>query len=552
MAKDCTNPENQGISGAVPGNNNPGIGLNINNDALAKNNIFNPNKLLAAAQTYKTLNNVANKMFGIEARWFRAVPQQRSKDVIFQEYTLSQVEEEPICLNVLIPTGQSIESKYNFDLMGLEYELPFEVQLDKTYWEEMAGFGTAPQKKDIVYLPMPNKLFQVESSYLKRGFMEQETHWVVNLRKYQPEASRKESESLLETIDQYTVSEEELFGDLINKDVEKLTDDKQMSPLSSTTEDKYKELNKELKIVNHQLKIGGITVAESMYDLSTSDSNPSVTYKNSKDTIPVEYDRSIMAWLNKKKVSNQKTYMVTKIESDNSITYPANYKVYIKGNIKFETGDILTVFRTNNILFYGEIIDDTDAINGIYYIKIDDEVLSYLNNISSTWSGTKGWRTYIDTPINILTGTGENDNNLSLNLYSNKFVKVNYSSSEYIFPLDENIKNGDWYGIVANIGSSWGQLNISLWIPSSNEQSSDLINIYNKTVTFEPIALEIENYVINKSESYLTNIRLFNQTIEVEKQSNELLSYFSENADFGLILDNCDPKLGLPYVSKQR
>jgi hypothetical protein len=59
---------------------------------------------------------------GIDARWFRAIPQQRSKDFIFQEYTLSQVEDTPLCIKVVIPGGNIPDSNYQYDLMGLEYQ----------------------------------------------------------------------------------------------------------------------------------------------------------------------------------------------------------------------------------------------------------------------------------------------------------------------------------------------------------------------------------------------------------------------------------------------
>ena len=543
---------NQNINGAIPSNNLPqeGNGLNVNQDAV-NGDFFNPNKLLSAVQTYKTLNTIANKMFGIEARWFRAVPQQRSKDVIFQEYTLSNVEDEPICLNVLIPDGQTIESKYNYDLMGLEYELPFEIQIDKLYWEEMAGFGTAPQKKDIVYLPMPNKLFQVESTYLKRGFMEQETHWVVNLRKYSPEASRKESKELQETIDQYTVSEEEIFGDLIQDDVTKLTNDKQMSQLNSTTEDKYKEFDKNLQTINYNLEIGGIIVAESMYDLSTSSNKVAVTYKNSKDLINNENSRSVLAWFNNKN-NKEKQNLVTKIVPDDTITYPANYKVYIRGNSLLQNGDIIQISKTDTLTIYATVIDNKLKMSGIYYIKIDDDVLKYIESIQNKWYLTKGWKAEKIYSINILTG-GTNKSKFKTELIANKFVKVQYGETENVFTIPNTLKNGKWYGLVVNLGYVWSQLNINIWEESETGISEDkLQSIYQKTVSIKPNNIEIDKYYIDKSNSYLTNIRLFNQTIEEEKQSNELLSYLSKNANNGLILDNADNRLDIPYISKQR
>jgi len=153
---DCKNPtggNSQKLSAAFPEQMKAGSnGLQINE---VTNLVFDINSMLSAAQEYSVLNNALNKLIGYEVVWFRAVPQQRSQDVIFQEYTLSNVEDTPLCIKVVLPNGDFPDSKYNYDLMGLEYEVPLEVHIDKGYWEEMVGYGTAPQKKDIVYFAMP-------------------------------------------------------------------------------------------------------------------------------------------------------------------------------------------------------------------------------------------------------------------------------------------------------------------------------------------------------------------------------------------------------------
>ena len=111
---------------ALPNENiNPGL------QVCDTTNPFNVNAVLSAVQTYTALNYIANKLTGMDVKWFRAIPQQRAKDVIFQEYTLSNVEETPLCLKVVLPDGNFPDSKYNYDLMGLEYEVPLEVHIDK-------------------------------------------------------------------------------------------------------------------------------------------------------------------------------------------------------------------------------------------------------------------------------------------------------------------------------------------------------------------------------------------------------------------------------------
>ncbi|HNS71664.1 MAG TPA: hypothetical protein PKK07_02995, partial [bacterium] len=388
---ECSDPKNQNVSGAFPGSQGENSGaLEVNLNATGAE-IFNPNLALSAVQTYNTMNSVANQMFGIEARWFRAVPQQRSKDVIFQEYTLSCVEDTPLCIKVVLPDGNFPDSKYNFDLMGLEYNIPLEIQIDNKYWEDAAGFGTAPQKKDIVYLPLPNKLYQVESSYLKRGFMEQETTWVCNLIKYQPEASRKEGDALKETIDKYTVSEADLFGEILDGEMEKLTDKKQMSPMSSTSQDKYKEIDKSLKILPYTLDLWGIIVAESVYDLNTSSIYNAIRYKNSSDLITINSDRAITSWINSRK-DIDKPYDVVWILPDDTLTPPANFKIKISGKKRFAIDDTFVIQRSEALNFYAKVIDDNHAASGIYWCKVDQKVLDHLNSIQYQWWTKPGWK----------------------------------------------------------------------------------------------------------------------------------------------------------------
>jgi len=557
MAEKCTDPKNQNISGSNPRSqeeNTGAIQVNLTEDSLS---IFNPNYALSAVQTFNAFNNVANKMFGIEARWFRAVPQQRSKDVIFQEYTLSCVEDEPLCIRVVVPDGNFPDSKYQYDLMGLEYEIPLEIHIDKKYWEEMAGFGTAPQKKDIVYLVMPNKLYQVESSYLKRGFMEQETTWVINLRKYMPEASRREGDVLKDTIDKYTVSVEEVFGDAQDADYKKLRDDKQMSPFNSTERDQYKIIDSELEILPNNVEFYGTIVAQGFYDLSTSEVHNAIEYKNpTGDDIKITYDRSILEWVMPQSVVEE--YDIVKwpsgkyLEPDATLTPPANYKIKIKGSTKFEADDVFVISRPGALNLYAKVIDDNHAANGIYWCKIDQAVIGHLAAIKSNWESVKGYKLKLKDSITILDGINETDTGFTVNIYANQYIKIIYGSQEHIAIMDEQLNDHQWYGVVVNIGNTWEQYNVYVWEQHPTDQDSKLRIKFYETLRFTSEATTVDKYTIDKSPAYITNIRLFKTTIEEEKQARELLSYYTQDADQALILDNCDPRMRIPYISKQR
>ncbi|MEG1142578.1 MAG: hypothetical protein RSE41_09075, partial [Clostridia bacterium] len=233
--------DNQNITGAMPQQNFRPLTVNMQSVG------FNYNNVLSGVKNYMDLNYMANIMTGLDVKWFRAVPEQYSKDVIFQEYTLSNVDSTPICIKVVVPNGQFPDSKYNYDLMGLEYDVPLEIHIDMRYWKELAGYDTMPQRGDIIYFTLNNKLYEVNSSYEFRGFAEQVTGYKCALVKYQNKSSRKLDDDLAATIEALTVSTESLFGEDIKNDINKLVDHKENSPYLNSSRDVFKTLDPSLK-----------------------------------------------------------------------------------------------------------------------------------------------------------------------------------------------------------------------------------------------------------------------------------------------------------------
>jgi len=380
--------------------------------------------------------------------------------------------------------------------------------------------------------------------------MEQETTWVLNLIKYQTEASRREGDKLKETIDKYTVGEEELFGKMLASDMEKLTDKKQMSPFNSTSEDKYKEIDKNLKILPYNLDIWGIIVAESVYDLNTSSIFNAVRYNDSSDLIKATSDRSITSWINPR-IDVDKPYDVISIIPNDTIL-TANFVIKVAGRRRFQIGDTFVLSRSVSQNLYAKVIDDGHSNNGDYYCKIDQKVIDHLDSIQSGWYSKPNWKMRAKDPITIIDGKNETTTGFVVTINANQYIKINYGTQEHIAILNEKLVEGDWHGIVVNIGNTWSQYNVYVWKPSPSDSLQKLQNIFYETISFTPEETNVEEYTVDRSYSYMTNIRFFNSTIEEERQIKELLSYFSQNADKALILDNCDLKFRAPYISAQR
>lgn len=549
-------------------------GINANLGSIT-GGVFDPNRINAALEQYTALNTAINNIIGYDFKWFRAIPQQRSKDVIFHEYTLYNVEECPIDIKAIIPNGTIPDSKYNYDLMGLEYEIPLEIQIDKKYWESVVGFGTAPQQKDIVYWPLSNKLYTIESITLMRGFMEQETTWRVNLKKYTNEASVKKGELLQETIDKYTVSVEEVFGENINNDIKKLTNETQFSAFNSTSMDLYKSIDTALNIVDENIEIHGAIVAKSYYDLSTPNWYDAITY-NISDTISQTEDRAVSAWIRHKPFTG-KTFSVKSIlpitsyldastlyEWDPDLYSQANYYVNLQEYINVEEiklNDTIIISRPGALNFYAQVVA-IGLTPLTYYVAINPFVLEHLNKISNTWNEMSSYKVFAKEPISIIDGVNDfGEHVLSVNLYANQYIAVSFghtyndslnSYNAYVIPLDEKLKDNKWYGIIANIGNTWKQFNVNVWQKNETDKVSKISNIFYKTLPLNPESVHVDHYSINKSPGDITNIRLFSTTIDDEAQNIELLSYFSKDGDKLLIGDNADSKIKLEYINKQR
>jgi hypothetical protein len=284
--------------------------------------------------------------------------------------------------------------------------------------------------------------------------------------------------------------------------------------------------------------------------MKTSTNYNGVVY-NITDEITPNDDRAITAWVNIRNPTS-KSYDVAWIVSDETLTLPANYKIKVKTTKRFEIGDTMVISRPGALNFYGKVIDDTNAVNGIYFIHIDADVIEHLNSVNTNWISAKNYKLVINDPITILDGINETETGFQVYLYANQYLKINYGTQTHVAALSSKLNDQQWYGIVVNIGNTWGQYNFYVWeVDPDNSVTKLRIKGY-ETMLFEPESTTVGTYSIDRSNAYLTNIRLFSTTIEEEKQVRELLSYFTKDSDQALILDNCDPRFSAPYISQQK
>ena len=239
---------------------------NVVVDANAMN-ILNLNNLSSLVSTTLALNSAVSNIYGVEVKWFRAIPQERSKDVLFLEWTLYNVESCPLNIKAIYNDANYDDAALTYNMMGIEYAIPLTMSISILDWQKATNYDeSVPSKGDIIYIPQSNKLYEVVSMTPQKTVASQITNYKVNLQKYQPKRNRFLGDDLVNTIDNYTNSVEKLFGEDIKEDIMDIVNDKQLSPHNSThTMDKYKEVFDSKSLIIEDILCDGHTIAKGHY-----------------------------------------------------------------------------------------------------------------------------------------------------------------------------------------------------------------------------------------------------------------------------------------------
>lgn len=219
------------------------------------NFLWEPYKMNRAIRLYKDLNLMVNNLFGHDTVYYRALPEGRSKDVFLMEFSLYE-HDEGQCVKVVVPDNAFPDNKLSMGPFGVDFEMPFEIQVDKDYYQKIFGEGSGPQKRDVIYFPRTNRIYEVSSSYLFRDFMNEPLYFKVTLIKWAPKANAEQS-STLDTLESFTVSAASLFKDEIKNEEVKVTNPEQFNVAHTGDNDPVRSLllrdqeTKEERIVNY-------------------------------------------------------------------------------------------------------------------------------------------------------------------------------------------------------------------------------------------------------------------------------------------------------------
>ena len=536
---------------------------NITGITTIQNLCWDPYDVNPAICLYNELSYMVNNLFGHNTEYFRAVPDKAAQDITLREYTLYNVQAAK-CVKVLVENNEFPDSKLSFNPFGIEFELPFEIHIDKRYWEEIMGHDTGPQKQDIIYFPINGRIYEVLSSYLFKAFMEKDSYWKVSLIRYQPKSNRYEPDGVRQILDDLTTDTSEIFEEELREQDEKYTKPQQYNRFIGNKDyDPSREaINEDILVIEEQVVNYSTVIAEFYYRL-----NNLVKFNQTTQDIAIQYrepvqfveaeERAYSAWFSEIAPAFFNPSDFIDVMALNTVNN--RLTISLLKNRNYVIGDYLKITRSGGITFYGEIVNVVNS--STFELQLNADVIAYLDAFNMTWSGLSSYKVEKTIPNNFMNGYDEaNQKGMKIDLLVNRYIRVTLNATEYIFPFEMDIARDKWYGLFINMSNQFRQISVSIWERKwidgdpSSPQTTELFNIYNRTINFidaEDRVADIK-YSLLASNMQLTNIRLFDQTAEIEKQALILNQNIVQDAQRAIIIDNALPKLKLPFIAQSK
>jgi len=567
---------------------------------------FNPYAVNKALNMYQDLSKMVNNLFGLEANYYSVQPQARGKDVILKEYTLFNVVDEK-CIKVLVPQNQFPDNKINFDPFGLQFDSPFEIQIDKRYFESMFGRGSQPRKRDILYFPITNRIYEINSTYLFRDFMNAPVYFKIELQKYSPRSNTYfQDPAYKEELEGISLTTSELFGEETKAEETKSAKPQQYATtISQMSQDPIRSyVFKDLPNIEYDLNNNWTIVLNNYYDMSAAFYDDSEfqydpgRYRNAvrykiRPELNVSGELAFTCWF-----SLRNFYDNTKLSKRGYPILNLTLENYDENELSFSSypnRHRLEKWQSyaSNPEGYVAIQGDKLHSGGYEVLSVVDEYRFTVKNNSMTFSqGTIIWKMQKAQSRNLISGLyldeSQDMKGIRVDLIHSgimdELTNPFLGQGSLVIRLNEKIINsplqflpeyGDWYGVVINVSNTYKQISANAWALSYDpvnpeEQTTKLKKVHEEVRMFtEPVIFSApsdinvdkaspfygtdnNSYKLFTGPIWISNIRLFKNMIDVDTQSTVLNQNILRDAQLAHIIDNAKPILNIPKFARNR
>ena len=558
---------------------------------------FRPYEVGSAVGMFQELSYYTNQLYGHQVVYFRTLPELDSADYVFKEWTLYKNVDRK-CIKVLVPKNAFPSNAPKYTEFGMDFQLPFEIHLDHRYFQSIFGANSEPRKRDFLYFPLINRMFEIQGSYLHRGFMMSPTFWKIQLKKFNPNIDMLLKDETRHFLDNVITNAEQLFGDEVKKDIQDGTMPEQYKTISTTFDSSRRAIHPEVSIKPLKYTFNFASLIENYYDftqipLSDLSYELTSTHPPVAESMNIENLRSLdplSAQLNDVVLAYQGSQLFTAWKNGALLTNDKNVKgtstLFCRVRGPFDTipnndgqsvsGRYVRVEGYRNLSFKDQrdLLIDTIGVNKYIKFKVRQTgvVYSAQPKFNKTDSQNLSYTSLFNVPstsdvVKFLDGF-DNDTNTGVKiegLFTRYFathpegdldltVTINSQVKNYTIV---NFKSDSWHAMVVSISNEFKQCGV--YVYSIQEDPSDIINHNDFKTVFSSISSLVQTefnlesyYTLPVSNLLITNLRLFNTMIKEEQHDFILSQQFIKDESMLLLIDNCKPQLNLPYIAKNR
>jgi hypothetical protein len=441
-------------------------------------------------------------------------------------------------------------------------------------------------------------MFEIQGSYLHRGFMMAPTFWKIQLKKYNPNIDTLLTDETRHFLDNVITSAEQIFGETVKEDIKDGTMPNQYKKITTTFDSSRKTIHPDISIKPLKYTFNFASLIENYYDLGvisqssylyeiTNDIPPissSINLENLKsldDKLVIKNDvilayqgsGAYTAWQNgafvtTDKCTNGTSSLYCRIRGPFD-TIPNTVGQSLSGRyIRIEGYPDLSFNKQRDIL--------TETIGTKKYLSLKTKQTAVVYTAKPKFNNTDcrnlSFTSLFNVPtnstlINFIDGYN-NESQLGIKLFG-QFTKYSNSEPEGDLILTliinsqtktftiNNFISGVWCAIVISISNEFKQCGAYIYSikddPSDISNHNDFIKIYENISSIQISEFDLDQYYsLPTSNLLITNIRLFNTMLKENEHDFILSQQFIKDESMILLIDNCRPQIAIPYIAKNR
>jgi hypothetical protein len=509
---------------------------------------WNPYDLSRAGHVYNQLSNVVSNIFGHCVKYFKTAADQRTRDVILNEYSLFNVIQTGE-VKIMVPDNELPTREIQYNPLMMDFPVQFEIHIVKSTFQSVFGPEAKPEVKDYLYFERYlNKVYEVDAIAESDDFLYNGSYWRVSLVPYQQRTAVMYPDKNIEDEKDSIITSVELeFEKEADDEYKKTRKPNQYNTIGTLSNDYVRRiLDKKLVIKEENVYNNWTIVSKYNYKLSSINYLSSAIEYKYNEGWSVNDDRCFSFWI-------RPTYNTTVGPNSviNSIINSAGKVVLESSNLpqhseKLRVGDWINISGTNSYNGIHKIL----SIN-LNQITIDadytDSILT--NNPKFNRESGNTFMVYENSTSQYVSIT-QTVNWFILKL-NDSYFKFNLKLSNVSFVKD------NWYAILINLNHTSNQLSLFIYKifveTNSIDRDGSLNLLYANTLNYNPLNIPNgHSWKILGGSLDITNIRIWSKPIEEELHELILSQYVVKDTDLSLLVDNASPQLMLQKIQNPR